>query len=98
MLPLPAGVRRGGNGRAWAGLCAVYPSMIHETPYRFGAERSQAVIGLQMACAYVGTTFMPALFGVLAARLGIGLLPAFLLAGVAGMLLCAERVRTLCGR
>ena len=38
------------------------------------------------------------LFGVLAARLGIGLLPAFLLAGVAGMLLCAERVRTLCGR
>ena len=41
---------------------------------------------------------MPALFGVLAARLGIGLLPAFLLAGVAGMLLCAEHVRTLCGR
>ena len=80
------------------GFAPVYPSMIHETPYRFGAERSQAVIGLQMACAYVGTTFMPALFGVLAARLGIGLLPAFLLAGVAGMLLCAERVRTLCGR
>ena len=46
----------------------------------------------------MGTTVVPALFGVLAARLGIGLLPAFLLAGVAGMLLCAERVRTLCGR
>ena len=98
MLPLPAGFGVAAMAVLGLGFAPVYPSMIHETPYRFGAERSQAVIGLQMACAYVGTTFMPALFGVLAARLGIGLLPAFLLAGVAGMLLCAERVRTLCGR
>ena len=98
MLPLPAGVGVAAMAVLGLGFAPVYPSMIHETPYRFGAERSQAVIGLQMACAYVGTTFVPALFGVLAARLGIGLLPAFLLAGVAGMLLCAERVRTLCGR
>lgn len=98
MLPLPAGFGVAAMAVLGLGFAPVYPSMIHETPYRFGAERSQAVIGLQMACAYVGTTFVPALFGVLAARLGIGLLPAFLLAGVAGMLLCAERVRTLCGR
>ena len=98
MLPLPAGFGVAAMAVLGLGFAPVYPSMIHETPYRFGAERSQAVIGLQMACAYVGTTFMPALFGVLAARLGIGLLPAFLLAGVAGMLLCAERVRTLWGR
>lgn len=98
MLPLPAGFGVAAMAVLGLGFAPVYPSMIHETPYRFGAERSQAVIGLQMACAYVGTTFVPALFGVLAARLGIGLLPAFLLAGVAGMLLCAEHVRTLCGR
>ena len=98
MLPRPAGFGVAAMAVLGLGFAPVYPSMIHETPYRFGAERSQAVIGLQMACAYVGTTFVPALFGVLAARLGIGLLPAFLLAGVAGMLLCAERVRTLCGR
>ena len=98
MLPLPAGFGVAAMAVLGLGFAPVYPSMIHETPYRFGAERSQAVIGLQMACAYVGTTFVPALFGVLAARLGIGLLPAFLLAGVAGMLLRAERVRTLCGR
>ena len=98
LLPLPAGFGIAAMAVVGLGFAPIYPSMIHETPYRFGAEHSQAVIGLQMACAYVGTTFVPALFGVLAARLGIGLLPAFLLLGVAGMLLCAERVRALCGR
>ena len=68
------------------------------TAHRFGADHSQAIIGLQMACAYVGTTFVPPLFGWIAERVSIGLLPAFLFAGVAGMLLCAERVSAVCGR
>lgn len=76
----------GGSGLAKAGLvlvglgCApVYPSIIHATPQRFGAGRSQAIIGVQMASAYVGTCLMPPLFGLLADHITIALFPAFLL-------------------
>ena len=53
----------------------MYPSLIHETPRSFGSSLSQAVIGLQMAGAYVGTTLMPPLFGRLAAWFGFAILP-----------------------
>ena len=68
-------------GLALTGLgCApVYPCVIHSTPERFGADRSQAIIGVQMACAYVGTCFMPPLFGLMAAHIHVSLLPVFLL-------------------
>ena len=72
-------VRRGGMVALGLGFAPVYPSMIHETPYRFGAERSQAVIGLQMACAYVGTTFVPALFACWPHGWASGAAAAFLL-------------------
>ena len=62
-----------GHGSAQAGLvllglgCApVYPCIIHSTPEHFGADRSQAVIGVQMASAYVGTCLMPPVFGLIA--------------------------------
>ena len=61
------------------GCAPVYPAIIHSTPFYFGKENSQALIGIQMACAYVGSTFMPPLFGTLAARIGIWLYPVFLL-------------------
>ena len=86
-----------GNGAALAGLavvglgCApVYPSLIHATPAHFGAGRSQAVIGVQMASAYVGTSLMPPLFGALAARTTIRLFPAYLLLLLAVMALSHE--------
>lgn len=63
------------------GCAPIYPSIIHSTPAHFGADRSQAVIGVQMAFAYVGTCLMPPLFGQLADRIcGIGLFPFYLLA------------------
>lgn len=61
------------------GCAPIYPSLIHATPYHFGAERSQAVIGVQMASAYVGTSLMPPLFGLLSRYIGIGLFPFYLL-------------------
>ena len=77
----------GGNAMALAGLvllglgCApVYPCLIHATPGHFGAENSQAVIGVQMASAYVGTCLMPSLFGLIAAHVSPALFPADLLA------------------
>ncbi len=64
------------------GCAPVYPEMLHATPAYFGRERSQAIIGVQMASAYVGTCLMPPLFGILAAHISIGLFPVYLLAGV----------------
>lgn len=60
------------------GCAPVYPAIIHSTPANFGAEHSQAVIGVEMAFAYIGTTFMPPLFGLIAQYAGIGLMPLWL--------------------
>ena len=62
------------------GCAPVYPCIIHSTPGHFGAERSQAVIGVQMASAYVGTCLMPPLFGIIANHITVALFPAYLLA------------------
>ena len=58
---------------------------MHAAPEYFGADRSQAIIGVQMASAYVGICLMPPLFGVIAERLGIGLFPVWLLILLAAM-------------
>lgn len=60
------------------GCAPVYPSIIHSTPYNFGAENSQAVIGIQMASAYVGSTFMPPVFGLIANHISIRLMPFYI--------------------
>ena len=61
-------------------VCApIYPSIIHATPGRFGADRSQAIIGVQMASAYIGNCLMPPLFGVIANHTTIAIFPYYLL-------------------
>ena len=60
------------------GCAPVYPSIIHATPFRFGKENSQAIIGVQMASAYMGSTFVPPLFGLLAGAVTIRLYPFYL--------------------
>ena len=61
------------------GCAPVYPSIIHSTPANFGKENSQAIIGVQMASAYTGSTFMPPVFGLIAQHINIALFPYFLL-------------------
>lgn len=77
------------------GCAPVYPAIIHSTPFYFGKENSQALIGIQMACAYVGSTFMPPLFGTLAARIGIWLYPVFLLVFEVLMVLTSEKLNRI---
>lgn len=60
------------------GFAPVYPSVVHSTPSNFGAVNSQAIIGIQMASAYVGTTFMAPLFGLIAGHVSIRLLPLYI--------------------
>ena len=62
------------------GCAPIYPCIIHSTPDHFGADNSQAVIGIQMASAYIGNILMPPLFGLIANHISIGLYPVYLLA------------------
>ena len=60
------------------GCAPIYPSIIHATPESFGQKNSQAIIGIQMASAYVGSTFMPPLFGLIAQYISMKLLALYL--------------------
>lgn len=74
------------------GCAPIYPCVIHSTPEHFGAENSQALVGVQMASAYVGICLMPALFGLIANHINVSLLPFYLLAILALMALMHERM------
>ena len=95
-LILPLGQQASLVGLVMIGLgCApIYPCIIHSTPRHFGADRSQAIIGVQMASAYVGTCIMPPLFGLLARYISVALFPVFLfvvLVLMVGMFECLLR-------
>ena len=61
------------------GCAPIYPCIIHSTPAHFGEDKSQAIIGVQMAFAYMGSLLMPTLFGFIANRITVALLPVYLL-------------------
>ncbi|MCR5649724.1 MAG: MFS transporter [Lachnospiraceae bacterium] len=61
------------------GMGPIYPAIQHMAPENFGKKYSAAVIGLQMASAYVGSTFMPMIFGILQQQIGIAVMPVYLL-------------------
>ena len=94
VMLLPMGQTASLMGLILIGLgCApIYPCIIHSTPAHFGAEKSQALIGVQMASAYVGTLLMPPLFGLIANHISVGWMPAYLLAILALMIFMHERL------
>ena len=77
------------------GCAPIYPSIIHSTPLNFGKENSQSVIGIQMAFAYVGTTFMPPLFGIISQHITIALFPVYSSIFTLLMLLSTERLNKM---
>ena len=92
LLPGPAQLAMAGFVLVGLGCAPIYPCIIHSTPAHFGADRSQAIIGVQMASAYVGTTLMPPLFGLIAGHLSAGLLPLYLLVFLVLMFVMHERL------
>lgn len=60
------------------GLAPIFPALIHETPKRFGKDKSQYIIGYQMASAYIGASIFPALFGILAKNTSLRIYPFYL--------------------
>ena len=91
-MVLPGDMALAGLLLVGLGCAPVYPCIIHSTPENFGADRSQAIIGVQMASAYVGTLLMPPLFGILANHIGAWLMPLYLLAILVLMVAMHERM------
>lgn len=78
LLPLGNQVALGGLILVGLGCAPIYPCVIHSTPAHFGEERSQALVGVQMASAYTGTCLMPPVFGMIASHISVMLFPIFL--------------------
>ncbi len=97
MLPLPTDLGAlAGLVIVGIGCAPVYPSIIHATPANFGRENSQAIVGIQMASAYVGSTFVPPLFGLIASHISIALYPYFMAVFALLMLVMTERLNKVC--
>lgn len=80
---------------AGLGSAPIYPAVIHSTPSNFGAKNSQAIIGLQMAFAYIGITLMPPLFGLIAEHTSIAVYPFYLLIFSVIMIIASERLNKI---
>ncbi len=80
---------------AGLGCAPIYPAIIHSTPVNFGRRNSQAIIGIQMAAAYTGSTLAPPLFGVASTWAGMSIFPLFLAALAALGLIMSERLNRL---
>ena len=91
---LPLGERAAIAGLILIGLgCApIYPCVIHSTPEHFGAEHSHALIGVQMASAYIGNCLMPPLFGLIASHIHVAFLPVYLLLILGLMIFMHEKM------
>ena len=98
MVLLPLGtdvVALAGLVIAGLGCAPIYPAIIHSTPANFGRENSQAIIGVQMAAAYVGSTLAPPLFGLLSSSVGTWTFPVFLTALAVLGLVMSQRLNAV---
>lgn len=92
LLPLPTYFSLFGLILVGLGCAPIYPCMLHETPNRFGKSTSQSIMGIQMAFAYIGSTFMPPILGFIASKTSIVIFPYFLLFFILIMLIGSEKI------
>ena len=98
LLPLGEAALYAGLTVVGLGCAPIFPSLLHATPFNFGKERSQTIMGMQMAGAYTGSTLSPLLFGLLAGGGLIALYPYYLVLFMAVMIFLSERANRVCGR
>lgn len=91
-LPLSEYIALAGFILIGIGCAPIYPCIIHSTPDIFGADKSQAIVGVQMASAYTGSLLMPTVFGAIADHITVALLPMYLCVIFVVMLLMYERL------
>jgi fucose permease len=92
LLPLPVPISLAGFVLIGLGCAPIFPSMLHETPNRFGKDNSQKIMGLQMAFAYIGSAFLPPVTGFIAAKTTIMTMPFLLLSFTLIMLVTTELI------
>ena len=92
LAPLPTYFSLIGLILVGLGCAPIYPCMLHETPTRFGTSASQSIMGIQMAFAYIGSTFMPPILGFIASKTSIAIFPYFLLFYMLIMLIGSEKI------
>lgn len=90
LLPLPLTFNLAGFLLIGLGGAPIFPTMIHETPNHFGKDLSQSAMGIQMAFAYTGTTFMPPLFGILGQKISFAFFPIVILFFICIMIFASE--------
>ncbi len=97
VMVLPLGAYGAMTGLLLIGLgCApIYPCVIHSTPAHFGEENSQAIVGVQMAAAYIGVCVMPPLFGLIANHITVSLLPGYIGLITALMIAMCEKLNRM---
>lgn len=91
-LPLSEYIALAGFILIGIGCAPIYPCIIHSTPDIFGADKSQAIVGVQMASAYMGSLLMPSVFGILANHITVALLPFYLCGILVLMVVMYERL------
>lgn len=97
LLPLGRFVSLLGLVLIGLGCAPIYPCIIHSTPINFGADKSQAIVGVEMASAYIGNIVMPPLFGIVAEYISIALMPLYLAAILLLMWSMYRRMLRKCG-
>ncbi len=90
LLPLPSAFAVAGIIMIGFGTAPVFPAMLHETPNRFGKDISQALVGIEMGTAYIGSLVAPMLLGQLVPMAGMGLYPYYILVCILVMLVSSE--------
>ena len=98
LLPMGKSAAMAGLTLMGLGCAPIYPCIIHSTPAHFGEENSQALIGVQMASAYVGICCIPPLFGLIANHISAGLLPWYVGSINVLMILMIEKLSHKCAR
>ena len=97
LLPLGETMSLAGLVLIGLGCAPIYPCIIHSTPFNFGVDRSQAIVGVEMASAYIGNILMPPLFGIVAEYISIALMPLYLAAILLLMWSMYRRMLRKCG-
>jgi fucose permease len=92
-VPLPIVFTLTGFLLVGFGCAPIFPCMLHETPVRFGNTHAQSVMGVQMAFAYMGTTFLPPLFGFVSSVTSLTLFPVFLFVYIVILMVSSEKLR-----
>ena len=78
-MPIPVEIVACGLFLIGFGNGPVFPNIAHLTPINFGADKSQMVMGTQMAASYIGVTVMPFIFGLFAQYVSVYIFGYFLM-------------------